>query len=48
MNRPTADFFIDWNRFWAGKGGMTPEGYIQPDPALIQDMFFRKPGLPHP
>ncbi|MCU0633875.1 MAG: hypothetical protein MUE41_03285 [Gemmatimonadaceae bacterium] len=40
------DFFIDWNRFWAGHGTMTREGYIQPDPALIRDMFFRKPGLP--
>ena len=40
------DFFIDWNEFWAGHGEMTPEGYIQPDPALIRDMFFRKPGLP--
>ena len=25
---------------------MTPEGYIQPQPELIKDMFFRKPGLP--
>ena len=25
---------------------MTPEGYIQPKPELIKDMFFRKPGLP--
>ena len=40
------DFFIDWNAFWQGRGEMTPEGYIQPDAALIQDMFFRKPGLP--
>ncbi len=40
------DFFIDWNLFWEGKGTMTEEGYIQPDAALIQDMFFRKPGLP--
>ena len=40
------DFFIDWNAFWAGHGEMTAEGYIQPDPALIRDMFFRKPGLP--
>lgn len=40
------DFFIDWNRFWQGRGEMTPEGYIQPDAALIKDMFFRKPGLP--
>ncbi len=40
------DFFIDWNAFWEGKGEMTEEGYIQPDPELIKDMFFRKPGLP--
>ena len=43
---PYRDFFIDWNAFWAGRGEMTPEGYIRPDPALIRDMFFRKPGLP--
>jgi sucrose phosphorylase len=40
------DFFIDWNKFWTGFGKMTDEGYIQPDPEYIQDMFFRKPGLP--
>ena len=40
------DFFIDWNKFWEGNGEMTPEGYIQPNPELIKDMFFRKPGLP--
>ena len=40
------DFFIDWNKFWDGKGTMTEEGYIQPDQELIQHMFFRKPGLP--
>jgi len=40
------DFFIDWNAFWAGHGEMTEEGYVQPDPALIKDMYFRKPGLP--
>ncbi len=45
-NSDFRDFFIDWNEFWAGHGEMTPEGYIQPDPALIRDMFFRKPGLP--
>ena len=43
---PYRDFFIDWNRFWEGHGVMTDEGYIQPDPELIRDMFFRKPGLP--
>ena len=40
------DFFIDWNKFWAGRGSMTEEGYIQPDESCIRDMFFRKPGLP--
>ncbi len=43
---PYAEFFIDWNEFWAGHGEMTPQGYVQPDPALLADMFFRKPGLP--
>ncbi|MGC3994349.1 MAG: sucrose phosphorylase [Propionicimonas sp.] len=41
-----ADFFIDWNAFWAGHGELTAEGFVQPDPELIRDMFFRKPGLP--
>lgn len=40
------DFFIDWNQFWSGKGKMTRQGYIQPDQKYMQDMFFRKPGLP--
>lgn len=40
------DFFINWNKFWEGCGEMTDEGYIQPDPEYIKDMFFRKPGLP--
>ncbi len=43
---PYRDFFIDWNKFWAGHGAMTAEGYILPDPAMTRDMFFRKPGLP--
>lgn len=43
---PYRDFFIDWNKFWAGCGPMTEEGYIQPEPQWIRDMFFRKPGLP--
>ena len=41
-----ADFFIDWNTFWAGHGDLTDGGYIEPRPELIKDMFFRKPGLP--
>ena len=45
-NAKYRDFFIDWNKFWDGKGEMTPEGYVQPDAELIRDMFFRKPGLP--
>jgi sucrose phosphorylase len=40
------DFFINWNKFWEGKGTMTKDGYIQPDEELIKNMFFRKPGLP--
>lgn len=40
------DFFINWNKFWENKGDMTEEGYIQPYKELIQNMFFRKPGLP--
>lgn len=40
------DFFINWNDFWAGHGTLTSDGYIQPDPSLIEHMFFRKPGLP--
>jgi len=40
------DFFINWNEFWKGHGTMNAEGYIDPDPELIKDMFFRKPGLP--
>ncbi len=43
---PYKDFFIDWNAFWAGHGDLTAEGYVQPHPELIKDMFFRKPGLP--
>lgn len=45
-NSSFKDFFIDWNAFWDGKGKMTNEGYIQPDPEWISSMFFRKPGLP--
>ncbi|HKJ57188.1 MAG TPA: hypothetical protein VJ978_14500, partial [Nitriliruptoraceae bacterium] len=40
------DFFIDWNSFWEGHGDMTDQGWVQPDPDLVADMHFRKPGLP--
>jgi sucrose phosphorylase len=46
INSKYKDFFINWNKFWDGCGQMTEEGYIQPDPDYIRDMFFRKPGLP--
>ena len=45
-NSKYKDFFINWNKFWAGYGEMTEEGYIQPEENLIKEMFFRKPGLP--
>jgi sucrose phosphorylase len=45
-NSKYKDFFINWNKFWEGCGPMTDDGYIQPDPEYIMDMFFRKPGLP--
>lgn len=40
------DFFIDWNKFWEGRGEMTEEGYIRPNQEDLDKMFFRKPGLP--
>lgn len=40
------DFFINWNDFWAGCGQLSEEGYLKPEDRYIQDMFFRKPGLP--
>lgn len=45
-NSPYKDFFIDWNSFWEGCGEMTKEGYIMPDKEYLDNMFFRKPGLP--
>ena len=43
---PYKDFFIDWNKFWAGCGELNDEGVLVPRQEYIQDMFFRKPGLP--
>ena len=43
---PYRDFFIDWNRFWAGKGEMTPEGYIQPDPGADSGHVLPQACLP--
>ena len=40
------DFFIDWNKFWEGQGEMTEDGYIQPHSHLLEQMHFRKAGLP--
>jgi sucrose phosphorylase len=41
-----ADFFIDWNKFWAGCGEMTQDGYILPRDEYLAGMYLRKPGLP--
>lgn len=38
-NSKYKDFFINWNQFWEGCGDMTEEGYIQPYPELIKNMF---------
>ncbi len=40
------DFFIDWNRFWAGCGSMTDAGYILPDADKFAGLTLRKSGLP--
>lgn len=40
------DFFLNWNKFWEGKGEMMPEGYIRPIEEYIHSMHFRKEGLP--
>lgn len=40
------DFFINWNDFWNGYGSMIEAGYIQPEPEYLEQMFFRKSGLP--
>lgn len=45
-NSKYKDFFIDWNKFWAGHGKLTEENYVQPDQESISHMFFRKAGLP--
>ncbi len=43
---PYSDFFIDWNKFWAGYGEMGPAGYIIPDERYLKKLFMRKPELP--
>lgn len=40
------DFFINWNTFWQGHGTMNDEGIIEPDAKLLENMVFRKAGLP--
>lgn len=40
------DFFIDWNKFWQGKGTAGPDGCIIPEDKYLQKLFTRKPGLP--
>ncbi len=40
------DFFIDWNKFWAGEGELDPDGHVVPAPHHLDKLFMRKPGLP--
>ena len=41
-----SNFFIDWNKFWQGKGKKGPDGYIIPYRQYLNKLFTRKPGLP--
>jgi len=43
---PSAEMFIDWNRFWDGRGTMGPDGCLIPDEEHREKLFMRKPGLP--
>ena len=43
---PYRDFFIDWNRFWEGRGEMTDAGYILPNPDEFLRGNLRKQGMP--
>ncbi len=43
---PYRDFFIDWDKFWAGHGAKGPNGCIVPDEKYLKKLFMRKPGLP--
>ncbi len=40
------DFFIDWNKFWKGKGEPDSEGCIIPHREYLDKLFMRKPELP--
>ena len=40
------NYFIDWNKFWNGKGEICSEGYIIPYDKYLKKLFMRKPDLP--
>ena len=40
------DFFIDWNKFWQGRGTIDREGCIIPHSRHLDALFMRKPELP--
>lgn len=42
----SSDFFIDWNKFWSGRGKKDESGCIIPDPEHLKILFMRKPELP--
>ena len=43
---PYRDFFIDWNRFWEGRGEIQSDGCVHPGPGDFIQKNLRKPGLP--
>lgn len=40
------DMFIDWNKFWRGRGEIGAEGFVLPEEEYLSKLFMRKPGLP--
>ena len=45
-NSKYKDFFIDWNKFWEGKGALNNDNIIIPDKEYLDKLFMRKSGLP--
>jgi sucrose phosphorylase len=41
-----ADFFIDWDEFWKGRGTVCTDGHVVPDKECLDKQFMRKPELP--
>lgn len=43
---PSRGFFINWNRFWEGKGPMGPDGCIHPTPEHFHSLTIHADHLP--